>query len=177
MGDVFFDAAHRRRALAARLQRVGTDIDYPEPYRRWEENRVDLKANPAAKPPSPGILESQFGMQILLTGTSNLLPGNAAWQRLAGHRLEFADYNAWSRLFLGAVGPAGRLRSSAWVVRLEDLFPAALIADLENADAGANQRLAEEVASATLPLQQFLQGPSAAHVLVAWSYRQRPPAV
>jgi hypothetical protein len=31
-------------------------------------------------------------MQILLMGTSNLLPGNAAWQSLAGHSLEFADY-------------------------------------------------------------------------------------
>ena len=118
-----------------------------------------------------------FRMQILLMGTSNLLPGNAAWRRLAGHGLAFADYNAWSRLFLGAEALPAGVDLVAWVVCLEDLFPAALIADLENADAGASERLAEEVASATQPLEQFLRDSSAAHVLVAWSYRQRASAV
>lgn len=116
-------------------------------------------------------------MKILLMSTSNLLPGNVAWRCLAGYGLEFADYNAWSRILLAAEAPPADVDLFTWVVCLEDLFPATLIADLESAEAEANDRLAQAVASVTQPLELFLRGSSAVPVLVAWSYRERASAV
>ena len=116
-------------------------------------------------------------MKILMMGTSNLLPGNTAWRCLADHSLEFADYNAWSRIFLGGESLPANVDLITWVVCLEDLFPATLITDLESSEMGADERLAQEVAGLTQPLESFLQDSSAVQIVVAWSYRERASAV
>ncbi|MFH1034806.1 MAG: HAD-IIIC family phosphatase, partial [Pseudomonadota bacterium] len=109
---------------------------------------------------------------LLICGTSFLLPGNPAWSALAAVRqLEFAGYDQWANLLLDPEPGPEPAAALAWVVFLEDLLPGAALAPaLALADPQDRQQAFLALLSPLLaPLDVFLANHPQTPLIVAYS--------
>lgn len=111
-------------------------------------------------------------MDILVLGTSFLLPGSHHWAPLAEkHRLTFGGYDQWSRVLLAGGPEADGAEARAWVVFLADLVPPEALNGLAAAKS-EGERLAslENILAPILaPLDAHLGRRPDQPLIAAWS--------
>ncbi|OPY03246.1 MAG: hypothetical protein A4E60_00438 [Syntrophorhabdus sp. PtaB.Bin047] len=110
-------------------------------------------------------------MNILLTGTGNLLEGSAVWSPLKPHTLEHTDLNMWTRVFMSPDDLDPKTDMIVWVVSLEELI--ARSASFKCNDAGSGSDSVEsEITLQLNPLRTFLGVSRKTRVVVAWSWNE-----
>jgi FkbH-like protein len=114
--------------------------------------------------------------RITVSGTSFLLPGNAAWHGLSqGYELTFADYAEWSSLLLKPRQDSVAPDTVVFVVFLQDVISSENIQALLRGDPSFRE-IDGLLAPLLMAIESFAAH-SSSHLIVAWSNASPAAAV
>jgi FkbH-like protein len=108
-------------------------------------------------------------LQLKVSGTSSLLPGNPAWEMLKeACNVSYAGFSEWSSFLFKSPPKDTVPEISLFVVFFQDVFATDTVADLEST--GCTNAQLEELLSPILSgIDHFLRQHSSDRVIVAWS--------